>query len=1591
MKSKITKIQTNLVKGVLLLTAIIMLIPLNVYSSVSLTLQDSTALEKLMYGEIGSVVKKIEEHFKLYTTLYIVNETQLRALAEYVNNGSSCDGKIIELLNDINLNTDLDWTPIGNSHSEFSGTFDGNGYVISNLTYKCRENYETEGGYSNIGLFGVVSKNGIIKKVNVTNSIIEANGLSVDNIYNVGNIAGTNYGKILDCEANIMPLSIEEVAEGTKDNNFIGLIAGKNEGQIKVSKTIEPNMKLTLDSNSEANIDIEVYKKEGEDEARITDFSNPTNFKIGETIKLKFIVDKYLYTGLEDGKEIKLSDKLDEEGNVTEEVAKGNYPLVKMRDVKIKPISAIYQEVEIEEGITKPQTVLVYEYTLTAEENIIATNSKISMNFEKNINDQNLYVYYSENSENFYTGDIINKEGETTNLEIYLDSKAPSLKLDAYVEELSDSKRYAEGKEILIKVKSKEKIQASAAPELKVTFSESGLGKYNYQEDSTKGNAVHVDAFLDEEGFTTWVYSYIIAPGDEGILNIEYLSGTITDLVGNTTNITENEKEKVVICNNIYADTTAPMAQIEVIDVQNSITNKDIIEYEIKWNEEVIEFDISDITVNNGTVIELAEKIEEEAKEEPEEVVEEEQEKTVEVKEKTYSYIVKVDTSIENGNVGDLQLVIEQGACKDLVGHSNIRAENVIKIDKRAPILLNLEAYSKLEGTTNLDNNYYKAGDKVEIVATFDESITLKKQVVVTEEELIYPSLNIQFSDSGKAKGNIEKKLDGNKIVYTYTIANGDKGELSINSFSGIVKDIVGNETQVTKRELIGDTIISDTTVPELIELKVTNAEEYYGVNSEIKIEAIYSEDIYNLYSLVSDEMAIQHMPELKLAFGEIDARGEVAVEYAKKEDGSIDKSKLIYTYIIKGEETIQEEVEGEEPKTKVVPGDNGTLTIKSYTKKKVDILDIAGNEAILNVKQTGDQVIADTIRPVVTSINAQVINPIVLDTGDYYKAGNEVKIKVEFDEKVHVEQDIEPKILVGFSEVADQEPAQTNYKEVSYKPVLNPDTNEIVETDEIEVIYTISENDNGYLWVKVLENQFADQAGNKNVERVTYNKVVLDFTKPVIRAKVNGGNYVIGTDNKKAILKETIVVDEDLASFEYAWSTYNKIEEITKWSSVDVSEITVNGDINLETETQLEEVTEETYYLYIRAKDIAGNLLEVRTKAFIVSDSKITLTPDITQATNKDVTVAVTYGKGLTQDLEAGISGKTQSADSSKVIVTENGIVYAQATDIAGNKVYSTLEINYIDKVVPEATITYIKNEDNSVTAKIEFNEENVIITNNEAKDTYVFTENGEFTFEFKDVAGNEGKETAVVTNINPEKPKEDKTAPTIRFNYTTTTITLGTTINTTVTTDEESKISYSWDNKNWITSQDYVISQEVTYKPTQVGTYTLYVKAEDKSGNASKVQTLQYTVVNSVEDIKTPEIILEGLPIIQVDGVQYVKVSADITTEDLTSKMSTEALCGKTPEYTKLTEDKKVKTGSEITLNGDCKYVIVVNGDINGDGKIDFLNDIITANNYRIGVSTLSTMQKIAADIDNNGKVEFISDILAMNNYRIGITSSL
>ncbi|MFS0726784.1 S-layer homology domain-containing protein [Paenibacillus sp. 1P07SE] len=134
--------------------------------------------------------------------------------------------------NDIDLGSD-NWIPIGKCTNEwageglcdgdesFSGIFDGQGYVIRNMTI---DGY----GHPYIGLFRATTSEGEIRNVGVTEIHIQINS----NPSYIGGLVGRNYGQIENVSTTG---SIIGNTDGYIGGIYSGGIAGQNDGEIRSS------------------------------------------------------------------------------------------------------------------------------------------------------------------------------------------------------------------------------------------------------------------------------------------------------------------------------------------------------------------------------------------------------------------------------------------------------------------------------------------------------------------------------------------------------------------------------------------------------------------------------------------------------------------------------------------------------------------------------------------------------------------------------------------------------------------------------------------------------------------------------------------------------------------------------------------------------------------------------------------------------------------------------------------------------------------------------------------------------------------------------------------------------------------------------------------------------------------------------------------------------------------------------------------------------------------------------------------------------------------------------------------------------------
>ena len=109
---------------------------------------------------------------------------------------------------DVNLQG-VPLTPVGSSATNFTGVFNGDGYVIYNAAINTA-------GNNYVGLFGYVGNAGRIRYLGIEDVNIIA-------LSNVGGLAGRNYGGIAKCYVT---------GKVTAFDNYSGGIAGRNDGNI---------------------------------------------------------------------------------------------------------------------------------------------------------------------------------------------------------------------------------------------------------------------------------------------------------------------------------------------------------------------------------------------------------------------------------------------------------------------------------------------------------------------------------------------------------------------------------------------------------------------------------------------------------------------------------------------------------------------------------------------------------------------------------------------------------------------------------------------------------------------------------------------------------------------------------------------------------------------------------------------------------------------------------------------------------------------------------------------------------------------------------------------------------------------------------------------------------------------------------------------------------------------------------------------------------------------------------------------------------------------------------------------------------------
>ena len=463
---------------------------------------------------------------------------------------------------------------------------------------------------------------------------------------------------------------------------------------------------------------------------------------------------------------------------------------------------------------------------------------------------------------------------------------------------------------------------------------------------------------------------------------------------------------------------------------------------------------------------------------------------------------------------------------------------------------------------------------------------------------------------------------------------------------------------------------------------------------------------------------------------------------------------------------------------------------------------------------------------------------------------------------------------------------------------------------------------------------KFVTESDNYKLEEGIVFKVILKVKETIevpnevifklVDIEGSNGDVDIFTDDSE--LSINIIEKEKAPVPTITYSTTELTnQDVVATITFDKENVTVEGG-NTHTFTENGEYT----FTY---RDQAGN--EGTAKAIVTWIDKVlpvaTISYNITSTTNQDVVATVTFDKeNVTVE-----GGNTHT-------FTENGEYTFTYRDQAGNEGTAKATVTWIDKVVKVAIISYditsLTNQ--NVTASISFNEENITITNNEGNNTYVFTENGEFIFEYRDEAGNEGTAKATVTWI-------DKVAPVPTITYSTTEL-----------TNQDVVATITFDKEN------VTVEGGNTHTFTENGEYTFTYR--DQAGNEGtakaavtwieKEQPEEPTITSNIYTIKDSYISRIEEETTVAEFKQKVEANMEITIVD--------------NKGNKVEDDAIICTGMIVKIGEKLEYTAVVIGDINGDGKIS-ITDIAKIKLHLIEKEELTGASYISADINANENV--------------------
>ena len=382
------------------------------------------------------------------------------------------------------------------------------------------------------------------------------------------------------------------------------------------------------------------------------------------------------------------------------------------------------------------------------------------------------------------------------------------------------------------------------------------------------------------------------------------------------------------------------------------------------------------------------------------------------------------------------------------------------------------------------------------------------------------------------------------------------------------------------------------------------------------------------------------------------------------------------------------------------------------------------------------------------------------------------------------------------------------------------------------------------------------------NEKTITF---TIDTTAPTGEITYSTTEITNGEVVATLVPSEDVKVTNNKGSFEYTFKENGSFtfEFVDRAGNKGTKTATVE---NIDTEKPVIKIggtTGEDYWFYEQTFEVKITEENIDSVYYIWNQSNneenMKKALDGKSATKVDLSTLIDNGDGTyTLSVTRNIEGRY--------------VFNVKVVDKAGNVEYGRKGWYQIDRTAPTGEITYSTTEiiNGEVVATL-VPSEDVKVTNNKGSFEYTFKENGSFTFEFVDRAGNKGTATATVKNIDTDEPVIEiggTTGEKYWFQEQT--------FNTVITEENIDSVYYIWNDSSNDGSMKRDLDSE---KATKVdvstltdngnGTYTLSVtlntegryvfnvKVVDKAGNVEYERRGWYQIDRTAPSMQVGDIV--------------------------------------------------------------------------------------------------------------------------------------